>query len=252
MKVTIFILCYNESKIIRQTIQHYKYMIPSATIVIYDNESTDNSVEIAHSLGCQVNKWNTGGKLNEFHLSALKNSGWRTVQEGWVIICDMDEWLCVTQADLLREYEKGTTVLKVKGYNMIGDSRVDDLSDINLFELQHGVFYPMESKNICFLKDKIESMNYSHGSHSCNPRGIVKYSDREYILKHMDVLGLQYKLWKNKIRYDRSEEMRQKGFGVHYTNDLKKLVDEFNKYFLSRVNLKYLLDDYVVDTSKLK
>lgn len=247
MKITIFILCYNESKIIRQTIYHYKTLLPSAEIIIYDNASTDNSDIIATELGCKVNKWDTKGKLNEHYLSALKNYCWRYVTSGWIIICDMDEWLCVKENDLINEENNGTSILKVRGYNIIGNSKLNDLSDINLHDLHHGVYFQMESKNICFNREKIKLMNYSHGSHTCNPIGEIKFSEKEYILKHMDILGLQYKLWKQQVRFERSVEMRKLGFAIHYTNNIKKIVDDYNKSALSKQNIHRLLINYHVN-----
>jgi hypothetical protein len=85
----------------------------------------------------------------------------------------------------------------------------------------------MESKNLCFYRDSITEMNYGPGSHSCTPDGIIKYSLNEYYNKHMCNLGLQYLIHKMANRYERSYEMRKKGWSVHYTNDKDRIVREY-------------------------
>jgi hypothetical protein len=228
MDINIFLLCYNESSLLPHTIKHYKKYLPSCKITIYDNESTDNSVEIAKNAGCDIISWNSKNIIDDYKYLDIKNNCWKKVKNGWIIVADMDEFLCITEEELLEEYQKGTTILKVRGVDMIGESNTIDLSDINLQEINKYVDNYFESKKICFLRDSITDINYSIGAHNCNPQGIIKYSVQTYINKHMAYLGLNFIINKIIKRYERSHLMRSKGVAVHYTNDINKIKNEYN------------------------
>ena len=131
MNVSLFLLCYNESALLPHTIKHYRKYLPNCSITIYDNESTDNSVELAKSLGCNVISWNSNNIIDDFKYVKIKNNCWNTVTCGWVIVADMDEFLCVTDQDLLKETNNGVSLLTIKGVNMIGESSKIDLTDID-------------------------------------------------------------------------------------------------------------------------
>lgn len=232
MKIVIYIFCYNEAIIIKQTIEHYKLNFPESKIIIYDNYSTDDSCKIAEDLGCEIIKWDTDNKTNEHKLTDLKNTIWKNSTYDWTIVCDMDEWLCITEKELLDEIQIGTTILRVKGCNIFGDSKSAILDDINLHELRKGLYFPMENKNICFNNTVITDMNYLFGGHKCSPIGKIIPSKKEYILKHMDMLGLPYKIWKNKLRYERSCEMRQKyNLDTHYFSNDTQTINKYNNDF---------------------
>lgn len=50
-KIAILIPCYNEEKTIGKVVSDYRCVLPSADIYVYDNNSTDNTAEIAHQGG---------------------------------------------------------------------------------------------------------------------------------------------------------------------------------------------------------
>lgn len=223
MDINIFLLCYNESSLLPHTIKHYKKYLPSCKITIYDNESTDNSVEIAKKLGCNVISWNSNNIIDDYKYIEIKNNCWKSIEKGWIIMADMDEYLCVTEDDLMKEMKNGTTILNINGLDMIGESETIDLSDIDLQEIKKYVNNPMENKKLCFLREKISEMNYSMGAHSCNPQGDIRYSSIIYINKHMYILGLKFLTNKFIKRYERSEKMRQFGMATHYMSDTEKI-----------------------------
>lgn len=235
--IYVFLLCHNEEILIPHTIRHYKKHIPNCQIIIYDNQSTDRSCEIAQHMGCKIVSWNSNNEMNEGLLKNIKNNCWKYIRRGGVIVADMDEWLCITQEELINEYNSGTTVLSVEGYNIIGNSKAVDLSDIDLHSIKKAVHWKWESKNMCFFRPHIIDMNYSGGAHRCNPRGKVKYSDKLYKNKHMEFLGLPFIIDKMKKRYDRNERMRKENTNTHYITDIDKITENYNRFLDAAVDL---------------
>jgi glycosyltransferase involved in cell wall biosynthesis len=240
MKVTIFLLCYNEEILLPHTIQHYKSQLPNATIVIYDNFSTDSSVKIAKENGCHVIQWDSNNEINDYRYLTIKNNCWKIVKTGWIIVADMDEWLCVTEKDLIKEEENNACLLSVKGYDIIGKSMTTTLEDVTLSKMNAAVYYPEESKNLCFYRPAIQEMNYYPGAHRCQPiffsnkytsmslEKKTTYSKKVYHNKHMNWLGLKYIIQKMKKRFDRSKRMREKySLATHYTDDIGSITRRY-------------------------
>ena len=233
LPVNIFILCYNESVLLPHTITHYRSYLPGCNITIYDNESTDNSVEIAKSYGCNIISWNSNNEMNEYIQTNIKNNSWKEISEGWIIVIDMDEWLCVTLEDLKKEEKEGTCILKVNGYNMVCNSETNDLSDTNLDKINQGEYNKFEDKSLCFYRNSIQEMNYDLGAHSCKPVPnkdySINYSSTTYVNKHMLYLGKLFFETKMIERNKRSLNMRKIGLDNHY--NIESLNDVFNEYY---------------------
>jgi len=62
MKISILIPCYNEGLTIGKVIQDFKKEMPNADIYVFDNNSTDNTYEIALNNGAIVEKEPQQGK----------------------------------------------------------------------------------------------------------------------------------------------------------------------------------------------
>ena len=227
--VHVFILCYNEEVLIKDTILHYKRYLPNCKITIYDNESTDSSVAIAISHGCDIVNWNSNDFIDDKQYIQIKDNCWKTLNDGeWAVVIDMDEWLCITEVELAEEDAKGTTILNVEGCNVIGDSQNLDLSDIDLHGLNMAIRnWHWESKNLCFKKGPITDIRYGIGAHDCRPIGELKYSDRHYINKHMEFLGLPFIINKFRLRNQRIDYNADAKPG-HYSLDVGFVTGRYN------------------------
>lgn len=63
-KIAVLIPCYNEEKSIGNVIKDFKKNLPEAKIYVYDNNSTDNTMKNAKSLGAIVREESRQGKGN--------------------------------------------------------------------------------------------------------------------------------------------------------------------------------------------
>lgn len=63
-KIAVLIPCYNESLTIKKVIKDWKSALPEAKIYVYDNNSTDNTAEIAMNAGATVKYEYQQGKGN--------------------------------------------------------------------------------------------------------------------------------------------------------------------------------------------
>ena len=229
--VNIYVLCYNEEVLLPHMVFHYKKYLPNCSITIYDNESTDNSVEVAKSLGCEVISWSSGGINDTEKKRNIHNNCWKDAPCDWIICADMDEWLCITEADLNLETVKKTSILKIQGYEMVGTSTTIDLNDVDLHKIDRCYPNKMESKHLCFNKKFIEQIGYDNGNHGIKPIGNIVYSDKIYANKHMSALGLPFFMKKNKSRFVRCEAQRKKRMSTHYKDNTQEIERMYKNFY---------------------
>lgn len=63
-KIAVLIPCYNEEKTIKKVISDWKRTLPEAVIYVYDNNSTDRTMELAREAGVVVRQEHKQGKGN--------------------------------------------------------------------------------------------------------------------------------------------------------------------------------------------
>jgi glycosyltransferase involved in cell wall biosynthesis len=185
--ITIYTMAYNEEVFLQFMIDHYRNQFPNCKIVLYDNESTDNTAKIAADNNCEIIPFRTNNFIDDFKIRDLKNNCWKSATTDWVLVCDVDELLNISEDELKAEESKGVTIIKSEGWNMVNMEDNYDFANI-----KHGCRVPQYDKGYLFNHSKINEINYSCGCHSCSPRGTVKYSNSLYKLYHYKCLNPDY------------------------------------------------------------
>ena len=67
-KIAVLIPCYNEEKTVEKVVRDFKAVLPEAVIYVYDNNSSDRTVELAEKAGAVVRHEYMQGKGNEVYV----------------------------------------------------------------------------------------------------------------------------------------------------------------------------------------
>lgn len=230
--ISIYILCFNEEIIISHTINFYRHRFPAASITILDNHSTDQTVKIARELGCEIYQFATDGKISDLMYQYLKNNCWKKSENQWILVCDCDEHLCITEGELINEESLGTNIISSEAYNMVNMN-----NDLAVASIDHGYrdndvcqFY---DKSLLFNKAFITDINYSIGAHSVIPDGNVKFSSRKYRLLHYKYISPDFMVARYKMYAERlSDDNKKNSWGANYLEKegtIRALFEEYRK-----------------------
>lgn len=217
--MTIYTITYNEELMLCYFIEHYRERFPNCKIVIYDNESTDDTRAIAMGMDCELITYSTNNKLSDSKYLEIKNNCWKG-QTDWVIVADCDEFLDIWEEELIDEQ---ASIISVEAYNMVNDANNLDIEGIS-----RGVRSTSYDKAYCFHAGKIRDINYGAGAHSCSPTGLVGYSQRKYRAFHYKYINIDYMIARHAIFAERlSDENIAKGYGEHYAYPPEQIKQEF-------------------------
>lgn len=223
--VTIYTVTYNEELMIEFFINHYRKRFPGCEIVVFDNYSTDRTIEIAKKNNCKIEYFDSNNQISERRYLEIKNHCWKNSKTDWVIVCDCDELILINEPMLKYESLNGSTIINSEGYDMININK-----NVNLANIKNGVRNKMCDKNILFNKEYIKEINYFPGCHNCEPTGNIKYSKEPYRLLHYkwlseDYLIKRYKLFSSRL----SEENKRLKLGLHYNKEEKEIKKIFKE-----------------------
>ena len=212
MTIDVFSLCYNEEIILPYFLKHYKKFVRNITI--YDNMSTDNSVNIMNEYGVNVIPYDTQGKLEESAFLSIKNNSWKGSDADWVIVCDTDELIYHENIiEVLTNTHANHIV--TDGYEMMSESLPTTEGQI-YEELKFGYFKPDYSKPCLFKPSEVKDINFGPGCHNADPTGpnIISIKDTGIKLLHYKYINREVLIKKYKhYKVRQSKEMIRKKWG---------------------------------------
>jgi glycosyltransferase involved in cell wall biosynthesis len=215
--LTIYTICYNEEMVLPHFVKWYRKRFPNCRIVVYDNESTDKTRQIAFENNCGVVTYCTNNQLSDSEYLRIKNNVWKEANTDWVMVVDCDEFVDVNESDLIEFQNSKKTIISATAYNMCNVEGLTELADI-----KHGVRAEQYDKSILFNKSYIKEINYDAGCHTCNPKGIVNYGKGLVNLYHMILINEQALVDKYLRNADRmSDENKKNKWGHHYLQSVE-------------------------------
>lgn len=230
--VHYYAVCWNEEKMLPFMFHHYEAFVDK--FFIYDNESTDSSLQIISNHPNATIIPYISNTIDDEKLRATKNECWKSSRgkADYVIVCDMDEFVYVPDftsfIGKVREYN--VSIPQSVGFNMCSKTFPDYLQTPSLPSAKNkGVQDDNYSKCVVFNPYKIVEINYEPGAHFCHPIGLVKYSSVPmYKLLHYKNIGIDYVLNRvGQYKARLSKANMQKGYGEHYLYDIETIKSQF-------------------------
>jgi len=232
MSIHLYAACWNEERIIPFFLRHYEPLVER--IVIYDDDSTDRSVELLRaSPKVEIRPF---GRDAESYLDAhltLFETCWQESRgrADWVCLVDLDEFLF--QPDwhdyLAAQKKAGVTIIQALGYDMVSETFPPAGAALATM-ITRGQRDLHLDKTGLFAPDAIEQINYSVGRHRCSPVGRLVPAPYSMQLRHYKTLGLDYLLARTHalaVRLTGVDHAR--GWGAHYLRDDDSIRAQFQE-----------------------
>jgi len=230
-RIAAFILCYNESKIISQTINHYKQFCKD--IYVLNNESTDDSVKIAESLGCIILNYKSEG-VNELQYLKIKQNCYKNYSHlyDYVIVCDADEFLHHKNIFQYLHNNKNIDLFKCIGYEMLYENF--DFINNNYKD----VLFGSRSANLdkCLLFKSSVNIEYTVGCHHT----LNQYFDSDIELRHLKYINIDYVADRYKHLSERMSNINKvNNWGFHYNWEKEKILNYYKMLNDNKTKLEW-------------
>lgn len=156
----IFTTSWNEECTILELISFYRGLVPNCLITVQDNMSTDNTEKLCKDNNVKFTTFDTQGKMDEKTLINLRSNSWKNSEAIYVITCDCDELVDISELELLKNLSNNQwNITKCNGVELFGN-------DKNIKDANYGIYSKGYSKTVLWMKDAIKESILSPGNHT--------------------------------------------------------------------------------------
>jgi glycosyltransferase involved in cell wall biosynthesis len=222
MIIEAFTITYNEERILPQYIDWYSRFVDKITI--YDDHSTDKTLDIAYKAGCTIIPFGNDDFDDRLN-NEVRNNCWKNSPADWIIVGDLDEFIHCKEPirDVLEKTE--ASIIKTQGWEIMSET------DIPFTEAKMGYREPHLDKVMCVRPDRIMDINFTFGGHHEDAQGDVVYFDNSSgLFKLLHFSGIGRDVWvKKSLRY-KSRFCKwnyEVGAGVHHWGDIEQKQKDF-------------------------
>lgn len=190
LKINLITKTYNNSKLVEYFFRHYDQFVTN--YFIWDNISTDNTVELLAKNPKATIFYNTDKEFDDYAHMDFKNNKWKKHSDCDLIInCDFDEFLY--HPNMMKYLEMylhiGIQIFRTEGYQMFYENSLPESSEQIYEIIKTGVREPNYDKPIIF-SPKVEPL-FSFGAHKCFNNSAT-FSNQEIKLLHYKVIGKEF------------------------------------------------------------
>lgn len=250
IKIILITFGWNESQILPMFLDYYGNQVDK--IIYYDNQSSDNSLEIINNWNVlnnykvEVKDFDTCHEIRDDILTKNKNNFWKDYisDYDWIIIVDTDEFLVPSQKYklniknlIIEQKSKEIGAIGAIGFQMVSPR-------YNFHDIRKGTKCNKFDKVCCWNLKLLKEINYSPGCHICDPEFITKdvkilAGNNNLQLRHMKYVGNYDLLLKRLLEYEKrlSNINKKNKWGAQYNiNEFKKTYMLYSKKSIDITN----------------
>jgi glycosyltransferase involved in cell wall biosynthesis len=235
-RLWVFMLCYNEELLLPFTLDYYSEY--AERIFVWDNMSTDSSVEICKRYSnVSVEHFDTGGLVKDKVFQYIKNNAWKKARGKalYVGVIDTDEIIYYREGlDMLidQAYEaKAGIVKQTKAYTVYSANITRSADEFLLSPTNTSLLCGPSGGKVSIFSPELREINYKPGAHRLRPKGknLTEFVGGLWF-HYSHVLGAEVMAKKYEDRLSRlSYQNKRHDWGSHYILDYEEIVGQMSQ-----------------------